>query len=101
MTDYKRLRELAQKATPGPRYIDYDSDSGEYGVDYGRWPYSLHGPKNITRNSDSPFYQEWSHDCSEFSEMSDEDAEFIAACDRETILELIEKAEIYDDLCDS
>lgn len=91
MTDHTHLRELAQKATPGPWTLEYDSDSGEYGENYGQWPHALNGPKSKTEWNDPERQEQYGHHVSEISDMSDADAEFIAAANPTVVLALLDE----------
>lgn len=93
-----KLRELAQAATPGPWTLEYDSDSGEYGQNYGRWPYALNGPKSTHQWITPEFIEQHSHHVTEFADMTDEDAEFIAAANPATVLALLDKIALLQEL---
>lgn len=87
-----------QAATPGPWTLITDSDDGEF-TRSEPFPYALHGPKNMAYSSyppESPLH-EYRTQVTDISEMTMEDAEFIAHA-REDVPRLLACAEALLDL---
>ncbi|MFS0832015.1 hypothetical protein ABC337_15295 [Arthrobacter sp. 1P04PC] len=76
------IQARVDAATEGPWRVEHDNaDDYEAGINYGDYPYALHGPKNAsltTEQLERPFLQDYKNRVSEMSEMTDADAEFIA-----------------------
>lgn len=86
MTDLGRLRDLAEKATPGERKHEghaqwYFDDTGEYGSEWCEIP----GVGNFYCSHDNT----GSGRCEAMN-----DAEFIAACNPQTVLSLLDRIEV-------
>lgn len=89
MTDYQKLRRLAENATPGPWTISYERDDFEM-QDNPPYPHALIGPKNRTEWDDPEWQEEWGHQVNEICELSETDAEFIAAANPQTVIGLLD-----------
>ena len=89
--NHDKLRQLAQAATPGPWTLEYDSDTGEYGENYGEWPNALNGPKSQTEWLDPKAQEKYGHQVNEISDMCEADAEFIAAANPTVVLALLDE----------
>ncbi|WP_346921334.1 ead/Ea22-like family protein [Glutamicibacter creatinolyticus] len=88
-----QLRQVAERATPGPWRFDTDSEEDyEVGIPYSEWPQTLYGPKNSCPS-------EWAvrvgdtHQVDEINELTWEDVNHIATFDPSTVLALIERVE--------
>jgi len=76
--DLDAIRARAAAATPAPWSLDYEGPDYEAGT--SAYPESLNGPENTAAKHASAHWRDnWGHSISEISELTDADAEFIAA----------------------
>lgn len=86
MTDLRALlapiRARLAAATPGPWSVEHDNaDDWEMGISDGDYPCCIVGPLNVSlspSDAEKPWWKDSRNKVSEVSEMSNEDAEFIA-----------------------
>jgi hypothetical protein len=89
------LERLAREATPGKREVIYESCEcgGEYPCQHEDYAYELVIPERQVKRHPKAFPNEtWATCLANFAdgeECTNADAEFIAACDRETVLALL------------
>lgn len=80
------IRQREQAATKGPWTVEHDSDCAEYGP-IVEFPHSIVGPRNIGSGG-----KRYEFRVSEISELSEEDAQFLAHArsDVPYLLDLVE-----------
>jgi len=91
MTDYAKLRALAEAATPGEWRIEIDSEeSYEGGISYSEWTGTLIGPENAIPSRWAIARGETNR-IAEISELRMEDAAYIAAANPQTMIALLDE----------
>lgn len=92
-------KNILEGVTEGPWSLNREScDCGDgYGCPHAPWPYAIHGPANqVVLNEKNPYSdrhkRDYGHQVSEISELSDADADFVAAA-RSLVPELIAEVE--------
>lgn len=75
----ERIQRRHAAISKGPWSISYEScDCGDgYGCSHGRWPYALQGPKNLQYSNDER-WKDHHNSVTEVSELTEEDAHFLA-----------------------
>ena len=72
------IRQREQQATKGPWYVEHDADCREYGPII-EFPWGLVGPTNVgAATMGEDYKQRYGHKVSEISELTENDAQFLA-----------------------
>jgi hypothetical protein len=93
------IRARLTAATPGPWAVEHDNnDDYEAGITYGDFPNYIRGPRNVSLTAaelKSDFWKEYEFRIHEVSELSEDDAQFIAHARDDVPRLLTEEATLY------